>query len=265
MISIHVLFSQVTNVATSIVDLTKAAHVPTNRVQNKAIKTAAKAAAAHSLKAVGAGPLASAAAAGPLPSVAAAPVPAQPLASAAGSTGEHPDQAEAMPSPAAVSGADRDYLAAHDQIQADYAGFQQTGSAQDHSDARWVFMCDAAPRGLLSRSYHPWAQTGSVKFATWWEIVQFDGFVYMLRGVLSLRFLVILRNLCAVLRLACRGESALGQPARVPMGLDARAVRAVIAFEDATPISEHIHALHVIIHLVRPPPPPPPPPLLSAV
>jgi hypothetical protein len=32
----------------------------------------------------------------------------------------------------------------------------------------------------------------------------------------------------------------------------------VIAFEDATPIPEHIHMLHVIIHLVRPPPPPPP-------
>ena len=249
------LHFQVTNIATSIVALTKAEHVPTNRVQNKAIKQAAQAAAARILKAghVGAGPASAAAVAGPLPSVAAAAAPAQPLPSAAGSTGEHPDPVEGMPSPAAVSDADRDYLAAHDQVRADYAGFQQTDSVQDHSDARWVFMCDAAPRGLLSRSYHPWAQTGSVTFATWWEIVQFDGFVYMLRGVLSLRFLVILRNLCAVLRLACRGESALGQPARVPTGLDARAVRAVIAFEDATPISEHIHALHVIIHLVRPP------------
>ena len=116
---------QVTNVATSIVALTKADHVPTNRVKNKVVKQAAKAAAARSLKAgpVGAGPLASAAAAGPLPSVAAAAVPAQPLPSAAGSTGANPDQAEATPSPAAVSAADRYYLAAHDRIQADYASF----------------------------------------------------------------------------------------------------------------------------------------------
>ena len=84
----------------------------------------------------------------------------------------------------------------------------------------------------------------------WWEILQFDGLVYMLRGVFAVRRLIILRNLFAVVRLACRGESVLGQPARVPMGLDARAVRAVIAFEDITPVVMHRHSLHVIIHLV---------------
>ena len=120
-----------------------------------------------------------------------------------------------------------------------------------HTDARFLLMCDAAPRALFPRVYLPWAQTGSLTFATWWEIVNFDGFVYMLRGVYSLRVLLIIRNLCAVVRLACRGESALDQPARVPLGLDIRAVRAVIAFEDITPVTQHIHKLHAIIHLVR--------------
>ena len=79
-------------------------------------------------------------------------------------------------------------------------------------------MCDAGPRGLLPRCHLPWQHTGTVTFATWWEILQFDGLVYMLRGVFAVRRLIILRNLFAVVRLACRGESVLGQPARVPMG-----------------------------------------------
>jgi len=122
---------------------------------------------------------------------------------------------------------------------------------QAQSDARFLLMCDAAPRALFPRVYLPWAQTGSLTFATWWEIVNFDGLVYMLRGVYSLRVLLIIRNLCAVVRLACRGESVLDQPAHVPLGLDLRAVRAVVAFEDITPVTQHIHKLHVIIHLVR--------------
>ena len=135
-------------------------------------------------------------------------------------------------------------------IMGELLGWAMTDGQQAYGDSRWLLMCDAAPRGLLPRCHRPWQHTGTVTFATWWEILQFDGLVYMLRGVFAVRRLIILRNLFAVVRLACRGESVLGQPARVPMGLDARAVRAVIAFEDITPVVMHRHSLHVIIHLV---------------
>ena len=135
-------------------------------------------------------------------------------------------------------------------IMGELLGWVMTDGQQTYGDSRWLLMCDAGPRGLLPRCHLPWQHTGTVTFATWWEILQFDGLVYMLRGVFAVRRLIILRNLFAVVRLACRGESVLGQPARVPMGLDARAVRAVIAFEDITPVVMHRHSLHVIIHLV---------------
>ena len=240
---------QVKNLVVAVVKLTKAEAAPTNTVANKAAKQAAKAA----LEAAGAHDGAAgvpvvgsrAPAAHPLP----APPPGQqPPAAPPGQ--QPPADPPGQQPPAGPSNRDRRYLDAQSLIMAELLTWVLTETHQDHGDSRWLLMCDAGPRGLLPRSHLPWRQTGSVTFATWWEILQFDGLVYMLRGILAVRRLIILRNLFAVVRLACRGESALGQPALVPRGLDERAVRAVIAFEDNTPVVMHRHSLHVIIHLV---------------
>ena len=242
---------------TSIVRLTKAEAAPANAVANKAAKAAAKAAlqAAEGVVVAGGESAAAAAAPGPEaragapPAPAASPLPAAPAAPPllAGPAVPQPPPAAA---PAAPSARDRAYLEARVVIMGELLGWVMTDGQQTYGDSRWLLMCDAGPRGLLPRCHLPWQHTGTVTFATWWEILQFDGLVYMLRGVFAVRRLIILRNLFAVVRLACRGESVLGQPARVPMGLDARAVRAVIAFEDITPVVMHRHSLHVIIHLV---------------
>ena len=78
----------------------------------------------------------------------------------------------------------------------------------------------------------------------------FDGLIYMLRGLKSLRELLILRNALAVIRIACNGVSTIGRPAYVPPRLLERAVRACIAFEDAMPVVAHRHSAHMLIHLV---------------
>ena len=90
-------------------------------------------------------------------------------------------------------------------IMGELLGWVMTDGQQTYGDSRWLLMCDAGPRGLLPRCHLPWQHTGTVTFATWWEILQFDGLVYMLRGVFAVRRLIILRNLFAVVRLACRG------------------------------------------------------------
>ena len=54
----------------------------------------------------------------------------------------------------------------------------------------------------------------------------------------------------SVLRISCRGMSSLGRPAYIPINLRDRAVRACVAYEDATPVVAHRHSAHVPIHLV---------------
>jgi len=234
------LLEQVKNLVVAVMKLTKAEAAPTNTVANKAAKQAAKAAlAATGAHAAGVPVVGSRApAAPPLP---AAPPEQQPPADLPGQ--QPPADPPGQQPPAGPSSRDRRYLDAQALIMADLSTWALTQPKQDHGNSRWLLMCDAGPRGLLPRSHLPWTQTGSVTFATWWEILQFDGLVYMLRGILSVRRLIILRNLFAVVRLACRGESTLGQPALVPRGLDERAVRAVIAFEDNTPVVMHRHSL----------------------
>jgi hypothetical protein len=156
----------------------------------------------------------------------------------------------APPTPTPLSSKDKEYLRDHAGVVAELRGFQLRPAQQDHGDARWQLLCDAAPRGLLPRAHEPWSHTGSVTFATWWEVANYDGLVYLLRGLRSLRELTILRNVMSVLRISCRGMSSLGRPAYVPSNLRDRAVRACVAYEDATPVVAHRHSAHVPIHLV---------------
>ena len=153
--------------------------------------------------------------------------------------------------PASLSSKDIEYLHGHAEIIGELRHMEVSAAGQDHGDARWLLLCDASPRGLMPRTHLLWAHTGSVTFATWWEVVKFDGLVYVLRGLRSLRELTILRNVMAVLRISCRGVSTLGRPAFVPTNLPARAVRACVAYEDMTPVVAHRHSAHVPIHLVR--------------
>ena len=153
--------------------------------------------------------------------------------------------------PTPLSNKDREYLRDHAGVVAELRGFQLRPAQQEHGDARWHLLCDAGPRGLLPRAHDPWSPTGSVTFATWWEIANYDGLVYMLRGLRGLRELTILRNVMSVLRISCRGMSSLGRPAYIPQDLRDRAIRACIAFEDATPVVAHRHSAHIAIHLVR--------------
>ena len=157
---------------------------------------------------------------------------------------------DGVPAPPLTS-KDATYLQAHAGLAADLLSMKLTPAEQAHGDARWHFICDASPRGLMPRAHEPWAHTGTVTFGTWWEIVQYDGLVYMLRGIRALRELTILRNIMSVLRISCRGLSTLGRPAFIPDDLRDRAIRACIAFEDLNPVVAHRHSAHMPIHLVR--------------
>ena len=145
---------------------------------------------------------------------------------------------------------DATYLQEHAGLAAELLSIKLSPAEQAHGDTRWHFIGDASPRGLMPRAHEPWAHTGTVTFATWWEIVQYDGIVYILRGVRGLRELTILRNVMAVLRISCRGLSTLGRPAFIPADLRDRAIRACIAFEDLYPVVAHRHSAHMPIHLV---------------
>ena len=151
----------------------------------------------------------------------------------------------ATPTPTPLSSKDKEYLRDHAGVVAELRGFQLRPAQQDHGDARWQLLCAAAPRGLLPRAHEPWSHTGSVTFATWWEVANYDGLVYLLRGLRSLRELTILRNVMSVLRISCRGMSSLGRPAYIPINLRDRAVRACVAYENATPVVAHRHSAHV--------------------
>jgi hypothetical protein len=159
--------------------------------------------------------------------------------------------ADYPPATAGPAVADEPYLAQHAALVAELHAWKFTDPQRVHGDSRWGLFCDAAPRGLLPRSHKPWSHTGTVTFATWWEVLQFDGLVYMMRGLINPRTLLVLRNLCAAIRLSVRGASTLGQPASAPADIVDRTARALAAFEDITPVVMHRHNLHLIIHLVR--------------
>ena len=152
--------------------------------------------------------------------------------------------------PPQLASKDKAYMRDYAGLAAELRNMKLSPAEQSHGDARWRLICDASPRGLMPRAHEPWAHTGSVTFATWWEILQYDGLVYMLRGLRGLRELTVLRNIMAVLRIACRGLSNLGRPAFIPADLRDRAIRACIAFEDLTPVVAHRHSAHMPIHLV---------------
>ena len=156
-------------------------------------------------------------------------------------------QSEAPPQ---LGSKDKAYLHDHFGLAAELRELKLSPAEQAHGDNRWQLICDASPRGLMPRAHEPWAHTGTVTFATWWEIAQYDGLVYMLRGLRGLRELTVLRNVMAVLRISCRGLSTLGRPAFIPADLRDRAIRACIAFEDLTPVVAHRHSAHMPIHLV---------------
>ena len=90
--------------------------------------------------------------------------------------------------------------------------------------------------------------SGSLKSATWGAICKYDIFLYMMRGVLALNQLILIRDLCIVMRLACSadGDQDLA-------GLPVAAALALVRWEDATPACIHVFHAHLIFHLVPPP------------
>jgi hypothetical protein len=94
--------------------------------------------------------------------------------------------------------------------------------------------------------------SGSIKSATWGAICKYDIFLYMMRGVLALNQLILIRDLCIVMRLACSGDADQDLS-----GLAVAAALALVRWEDATPASIHVYHAHLIFHLVPISPPPP--------
>ena len=239
-ISFHFV-PQVKNFVTAIVKLYKGVGMPANRVANRQAASAARSATSQlaqlAAAAAAAGSQAESVQRAQPPPVLSATAPAAPAGSAS-------------PAQMPIGEADYGYLAGHAEVVTELRQLVLAPLQLRHAGERWHLLCDASPRGLLPRSHDPWEHTGSVTFATWWELVVFDGLIYMLRGLKSLRELLILRNALAVLRIACNGVSTLGRPAYVPPRLLERAVRACIAFEDAMPVVAHRHSAHMVIHLV---------------
>jgi hypothetical protein len=106
-------------------------------------------------------------------------------------------------------------------------------------------------------------RTGTLTFATIWEILKFDVLIFMLRGARPLAELTVFRQVrfallqltvliqvCACIRLAIRGASELGRPAGVPAGLEYATIQAMVAYEDFVPRVMRRHSEHVVLHLV---------------
>ena len=141
------------------------------------------------------------------------------------------------------------YLSNHAKFTDHLARFALSPSDTQLTVTRFHMLCDVAPPDSFERSKVPRLHTKSTKSASWKRWARFDGDVYSLRGIYSPSVLTCMFRINGIIRLALHGDHTRV----VPVGLGSSAVRAIAAYENLIPPTQHLHQNHLIIHLVLPP------------